>query len=123
MSKKIWLPQLIAAGVVTLLNWPILIASFAMSRKEKKIGDEDDEAVALCSSKSFKFFVHPRSSVIELIWAMLLTTSVTFLACTDPSWQVFAVSIMSCYSLLGEPIPETTPYLTNGNFHILSHHY
>ena len=28
LSQQIWLPQLIAAAVVTFLNWTLLIASF-----------------------------------------------------------------------------------------------
>ena len=67
--------------------------------------------------------MHPRSNILELLWVMILAPGVTFLACASISWQVIVVTFFSCYSLLGEPIPETTPYVPNGNFHILSDHY
>ena len=82
-----------------------------------------DPEGGLCSRRSFLFWIHPRSNISELLLALLLGPITAFMLTFNFSWILFVVSIFSCYSLLGEPIPELTPYLTNSDFHILSHHY
>lgn len=54
---------------------------------------------------------------------LILTPIYGFLLTYQMSWPMFYMSILSSYSMLGEPIPELTPYLPNKDFHILSHHY
>lgn len=107
----------IAAGILTLANMPLLSLSYYLSRR---INDEDKTGSLI---KAFFFTFHPRSNLAELVWLFLLTPSYAFLLTYNMDWGMFYMAIFSSYSMTGEPIPEITPYLTNRDFHLLSHHY
>ena len=71
--------------------------------------------------ETFFFIFHPRSGLKELLWVILLTPGYAFILTYRMDWGMFYMALLSSYSLLGEPIPEITPYLTDKDFHLLSH--
>lgn len=86
----------------------------------KKNFDEEDSGLV---KRMFIFSVHPRTNLLELLWLLFLTPSYGFLLTYKMDWGMFYMSIFSSYSMLGEPVPEITPYLTNQDFHLFSNHY
>jgi len=105
----------IAAAVTAILNIPALVTSYTLNRK---VADTENISSFW---RAFLFIVHPRSSVLELLWLIVLTPAYAFLMTYKMDWGMFYMAIFSSYSMLGEPIPEITPYLTDKDFHLLSH--
>lgn len=107
----------IAAGILTLANIPLLTLSYHLNKSQNDV--ENTGSV----KRAFLFTFHPRSNLTELVWMFVLTPGYAFLLTYKMDWGMFYMAIFSSYSMTGEPIPEITPYLTNKDFHLLSHHY
>jgi hypothetical protein len=88
----------------------------------------------------FLFLFPARSSILELIFVIMLTGVYSSLQAYfihyetfyffvyESSWNIcYALTIItiffSSYSLFSKPIPESTPYLTDDRFSIFSNHY
>jgi len=105
----------IAAGALSVLNLPILVLSYAYS---KRFTDTENLGSI---QQAFLFVFHPRSNIKELLWLIILTPGYAFILTYTMDWGMFYMSLMSSYSMLGEPIPEITPYMTDKDFHLFSH--
>ena len=112
---------LISAAVTCTINFPLLIASYTISKR----GDYDAEDFSLCSKRTFLFIIYPRQNIWELLYVMAVTPMVQCLLTYSlfSSTSTFVAAFLSGYCLLGEPIPEWTVYRSNGDFHLTSTHY
>lgn len=99
----------------------------------------EDEAI--CGKKDYLFLFPARQSLLEVFAVIIITglygalmtyfihsiTLVNLQGNTTYSSLYYGLTIatvvLSSYSLFSQPIPESTPYLTNDSFSILSSHY
>jgi len=140
----------VIAGLVAFsLNTVVQLISYCVQRRSNQQTGlagikelEDDEAC--CGKKAYLFLFPARQSLTELLVCVLLTGVYTSLMTyfmhgatldalnshlTIYDKQVFwgltlATIVLSSYSLLSRPIPESTPYMTNTDaFSLFSSHY
>ncbi|CDW89360.1 pecanex-like protein 4 [Stylonychia lemnae] len=128
------------------LNLILQILAFILQKQinSKSIASvaKDISDVPFFSKENYLFLIPARSSIIELIIAVILTGVYgalmtyfihertlmmllhDFKNTQDTYYIITIVTIFfSSYSLFSSPIPESTPYLTNDQFSIFSHHY
>lgn len=136
----------IIGGIVPLIiNFILQITSYAIqSRLSKRANIDPDQDESCCGTRGYLFLFPSRSSLTEVICVVFLTGiygSLMTYFIHDQTFQnlnrdsgmnksniiyyviTIITIVLSSYSLFSKPIPESTPYLTNDNFSILSSHY
>lgn len=144
--KKDRKTAVIIGGIVPLIiNFILQITSYVIQRRESKRANIDpDQDESCCGTRGYLFLFPSRSSLTEVIWVVFLTGiygslmtyfihEQTFVNLnrdsgmnkSNSTYYVITIItiVLSSYSLFSKPIPESTPYLTNDNFSILSYHY
>jgi len=135
----------IISGIVPLvLNLVLQTVSFLIQRKINKASlakvAVDLSEPSCCGNEAILFLIPARSSILELIFVIILTgvygalqayfihqTTLDYLVSFDQQNTCYIITVItvffSSYSLFSQPIPESTVYLTNDRFSIFSNHY